>query len=100
MDTNDIKNAAAGALLGGALLAANVASAAGATNASFFDANGNEINRTKCEIYTRVMGYYRPVSQFNNGKKSEFYSRKYFDECKSANSKFMEEFGGEETGGK
>ena len=34
--------------------------------------------RTKCEIYTRVMGYYRPVSQFNIGKKSEFYSRTYF----------------------
>lgn len=24
------------------------------------------IVRTKCEIYTRVMGYYRPVTQFNN----------------------------------
>jgi len=35
--------------------------------------------RTRCEIYTRVMGYYRPVTQFNQGKKSEFYSRSYFD---------------------
>ncbi len=35
--------------------------------------------RTKCEIFTRVMGYYRPVSQFNIGKKAEFYSRTYFD---------------------
>ena len=61
-------------------------------NETFFDANGKGIKRTKCEIYTRVMGYYRPVSQFNNGKKSEFYSRKYFDECKTANSKFVEEF--------
>lgn len=95
MDTDDIKSIAASTLMGGALLAANIASAAGATNASFFDTNGNEIQRTKCEIYTRVMGYYRPVSQFNNGKKSEFYSRKYFDECKTANSKFMEEFGEE-----
>ena len=34
--------------------------------------------RTKCEIYTRVMWYYRPVSQFNIGKKAEFYSRTYF----------------------
>lgn len=25
-----------------------------------------ELKRTKCEIYTRVMGYYRPVTQFNN----------------------------------
>lgn len=35
--------------------------------------------RTKCEIYTRVMGYYRPVTQFNNWKKSEFYSRQTFN---------------------
>lgn len=35
----------------------------------------SEPTRTKCEIYTRVMWYYRPVGQFNNGKKSEFYSR-------------------------
>lgn len=34
--------------------------------------------RTKCEIYTRVMGYYRPVTQFNSWKKSEFYTRVAF----------------------
>lgn len=34
--------------------------------------------RTKCEVWTRVMGYHRPVSQYNVGKKSEFYSRVYF----------------------
>ncbi|MDZ7817058.1 MAG: ribonucleoside triphosphate reductase [Planctomycetota bacterium] len=33
---------------------------------------------TACEVWTRVMGYYRPVSQFNVGKKSEFRERKYF----------------------
>lgn len=49
----------------------------------FFDMNGNKIERTRCEIYTRVMGYYRPVTQFNSGKKSEFYTRKYFDETTS-----------------
>lgn len=42
--------------------------------------SSSENNRTKCEIYTRVMGYYRPVSYFNIGKKSEFYSRNYFKE--------------------
>jgi len=26
------------------------------------------------------MGYHRPVSQFNKGKKSEFYSRVYYKE--------------------
>ncbi|HNP97855.1 MAG TPA: anaerobic ribonucleoside-triphosphate reductase, partial [Bacteroidia bacterium] len=32
----------------------------------------------KCEVWTRVMGYHRPVSHFNQGKKSEHYSRKHF----------------------
>lgn len=62
-------------------------------SAFFIDSNGNTVERTKCEIYTRVMGYYRPVSQFNNGKKSEFYTREYFDEKKSDNSCFMAQYG-------
>ena len=36
------------------------------------------MERTPCEIYTRVMWYHRPVSSFNTWKKSEFYSREYF----------------------
>lgn len=36
--------------------------------------------RTRCEIWTRVMGYYRPVSAFNRGKQSEYFDRKYFNE--------------------
>ena len=48
--------------------------------------------RTKCEIYTRVMWYFRPVSNFNIWKKSEFYSRTYFDESKSYNSKFIQDY--------
>lgn len=38
--------------------------------------------RQQCEIWTRVMGYHRPVSEFNRGKKSEYYSRKCFCEEK------------------
>ncbi len=34
--------------------------------------------RQACEIWTRVMGYHRPVSSFNIGKKGEFYERQYF----------------------
>lgn len=41
-----------------------------------------DCERQPCEIWTRVMGYHRPVSEFNQGKKSEFYERKYFDEEK------------------
>ena len=39
--------------------------------------------RQACEVWTRVMGYHRPVSEFNKGKKSEFYSRKCFVEEKA-----------------
>jgi hypothetical protein len=35
--------------------------------------------RQKCEIYSRVVGYLRPVSQWNGGKKEEFKDRKTFD---------------------
>ena len=34
--------------------------------------------RTKCEVYSRVCGYLRPVQQWNEGKQSEFYDRKSF----------------------
>ena len=34
--------------------------------------------RQPCEIWTRVMGYHRPVSSFNVGKKGEFYERQYY----------------------
>jgi hypothetical protein len=36
--------------------------------------------RQPCEIWTRVMGYHRPVSSFNRGKKGEFHERTYFSE--------------------
>ncbi|MDD2871540.1 MAG: anaerobic ribonucleoside-triphosphate reductase [Candidatus Gracilibacteria bacterium] len=54
-------------------------------NTIFVNNTGHEIERTVCEIYTRVMGYHRPVSSFNIGKKSEFYSRTYFLENKEKN---------------
>ena len=40
--------------------------------------------RQPCEIWTRVMGYHRPVSSFNIGKKSEHAERKFFIESKVA----------------
>lgn len=48
--------------------------------------------RTRCEIWTRVMGYHRPVSHFNIGKKSEHMSRKHFIECNSANELFTQKY--------
>ena len=42
--------------------------------------------RQSCEIWTRVMGYYRPVSEFNIGKKSEHKERVSFRESTVAPS--------------
>jgi len=36
--------------------------------------------RTRCEVWTRVMGYHRPVSAFNAGKQAEHRERLYFSE--------------------
>jgi anaerobic ribonucleoside-triphosphate reductase len=36
--------------------------------------------RQKCMVYTRVMGYHRPVESFNIGKKAEHRERKYYKE--------------------
>ena len=36
--------------------------------------------RTRCEVWTRVMGYHRPVSEFNPGKQSEFGERQPYTE--------------------
>lgn len=38
--------------------------------------------RQRCEVWTRVMGYHRPVSSFNKGKKSEHYERLHFQEAR------------------
>ena len=36
--------------------------------------------RTRCEVWTRVMGYHRPVESWNRGKQSEHRERKVFRE--------------------
>ncbi|MCW4052475.1 MAG: ribonucleoside triphosphate reductase [Candidatus Bathyarchaeota archaeon] len=33
----------------------------------------------RCEVYSRVVGYLRPVDQWNDGKQAEFTIRKHFD---------------------
>lgn len=40
----------------------------------------NTEKRTKCLVYTRVMGYHRPVESFNIGKKGEHKQRTPFVE--------------------
>jgi len=36
--------------------------------------------RQPCEVWTRVMGYHRPVASFNTGKKGEHGERCFFVE--------------------
>ena len=39
--------------------------------------------RQPCEVWTRVMGYHRPVASFNIGKKGEHGERQFFQECRT-----------------
>lgn len=33
---------------------------------------------TPCEVYSRIVGYYSPVSNWNRGKREEFAARRGF----------------------
>ena len=44
----------------------------------------SENERTRCEVWTRVMGYHRPVTAFNPGKQSEHRERTPFLESRCA----------------
>lgn len=50
----------------------------GLSNAEILDKVKDK--RTKCIVYTRVMGYHRPVEGFNLGKKGEHKERVKFVE--------------------
>lgn len=36
------------------------------------------VTRQRTEIYSRIVGYIRPISQWNPGKQSEYKDRKVF----------------------
>jgi len=36
-----------------------------------------KVKAIPCETYSRIVGYYRPVQGWNDGKKEEFEDRKY-----------------------
>jgi hypothetical protein len=42
-----------------------------------------DAERQLCEVWTRVMGYHRPVASFNIGKKGEHYERCSFREAQA-----------------
>ncbi len=37
-----------------------------------------DVRGEKCEVYSRVVGYLRPVQQWNEGKQEEFRERRTF----------------------
>lgn len=41
-------------------------------------------DRQPCEVWTRVMGYHRPVHAFNAGKRAEHAHRRVFTEAAAA----------------
>lgn len=43
-----------------------------------YEKNPSLRNFRKCEVYSRVVGYLRPVSQWNKGKKEEYGDRLEF----------------------
>lgn len=47
--------------------------------ASIGEKKVSNLQRTKCEVFSRVVGYIRPVQQWNDGKVAEFNQRKTFD---------------------
>lgn len=46
------------------------------------DLDLKDSERQECEVFCRAMGYIRPVSYFNKGKKAEFDERTPFEESK------------------
>ena len=40
-----------------------------------------DAERQRCEVWTRVMGYHRPVASFNIGKRGEHAERRFFSEA-------------------
>ena len=43
------------------------------------------VRAVPCEVYSRVVGYYRPVRQWNDGKRQEFAERVTLDLTKLGN---------------
>ena len=45
------------------------------------DVQLQDSERQPCEVWTRVMGYHRPVASFNTGKQGEHNERQFFSEA-------------------
>jgi ribonucleoside-triphosphate reductase len=43
----------------------------------------NRTQRTRCQVYSRVVGFLTPISQWNKGKREEWGDRVTFDPDRS-----------------
>ncbi len=50
------------------------------TDLNALDIELKDEERQPCEVWTRVMGYHRPVASFNTGKKGEYAERRFYSE--------------------
>ena len=53
-----------------------------------------ECRGTECEVYARIVGYYRSVKNWNRGKREEFGERRPFREDAEAVARHLAEGGG------
>jgi|GEM_PF-1084009 hypothetical protein len=44
-----------------------------------------------CEVFSRIVGYFRPIQRWNEGKKEEFTERLEYAEEKGTSGKFSAE---------
>ncbi len=51
----------------------------------------------ECEVYTRIVGYFRPVKQWNKGKAEEFRFRRTFSGKKLHEGKFKQNLSNDKT---
>lgn len=58
------------------------------------------MKRQVCEVFSRAMGFIRPIAFFNTGKKQEFEDRKLFKESKSLKKEKTMPCGKKKKGGK
>lgn len=47
--------------------------------------NEKKPKRTRCEVYSRIVGYIRPINQWNKGKAEEFKDRNLYDKSVKEN---------------
>ena len=55
-----------------------------AVRAALNNIRSDKVAKQKCEVYSRVVGYLSPVSEWNKGKKEEFKQRKEYKIPKEA----------------